>query len=209
MRGKRFTTERPEAAFTIFGEWAAGVLAQIGGTGLLAHVPSASATALEDDPKGEKLAATIANLASGYTAFSMLCWAEAMQKSSQGGTRNPGALYENLKVRQEIEPQNIVLIDDVVTTGNHLRSCADALRSFGHTVEHAIAAAQTVKQTSYQRHVQHSYTRSRSGPVRLLIYNNEYRTTGQTVLDWRPLGRRVLAHRKPCRVAGWTAASSA
>ncbi len=144
LKGRRFTTANPAPAFTIFGDWGASVLAKIGGTGYLAPVPSASATTLEGDPKGASLAAAVANLAPSYVALDTFCWQEAMPKSSQGGSRHQQTLFNNLKVRSGLEPQNFVLIDDVVSTGSHLLACARALRHFGHTVEHAIVAAQTV-----------------------------------------------------------------
>lgn len=64
--------------------------------------------------------------------------------SSQGGTRDPQELYDNLVVTEEIPNGGIVLIDDVRTTGAHLRAAAAKLAQKGGRVSMAVCAARTV-----------------------------------------------------------------
>lgn len=137
-------------AFRLFGEWAALVLQelvrqeQVSAQGtLLMPVPSSSCVAFGTDEKGAALAGAIAARSPGFQAVNGLHWREAFCKAAEGGTRDAALLQANLVVGDG-PPSQIVLIDDVATSGGHLLACARALRARGHHVEHAICAAQTV-----------------------------------------------------------------
>lgn len=139
------TTANPGPAFELWGEWAAGVVAAKGlRSGLLVPVPSSTCLELGADPKGARLAKEVADRVPGFSAASMLHWNVEYPKASEGGPRDVPTLYENLRIQDGLPPQQIILIDDVVTTGGHAIACARALRTFGHTVEHVVAVAQTV-----------------------------------------------------------------
>lgn len=139
------TSEKPEPAFHVFGTWAAQIIGQLNlPAGPLIAVPSSSCVTLGGDTKGRKLVDTIAAYAPNRHALNALHWDDAMQKAQAGGERDADALFGRLRVLHPMAPATVVLVDDVVTTGGHLIACARALRHFGHTVEHAIAAAQTV-----------------------------------------------------------------
>jgi hypothetical protein len=139
------TTEKPESAFHVFGTWAAKLILDLGlPKGPLVAVPSSSCITLGGDAKGRKLADAIAAHAPNHHALDALHWDGVMQKAQDGGERDADVLYSKLCVLDPMKPSTIILIDDVVSTGGHLIACARALRYFGHTVDHAIAAAQTV-----------------------------------------------------------------
>lgn len=138
-------TQNTEPAFELWGEWAAGVLAAKGLDGaLLVPVPSSTCLALDQDPKGARLADEVAKRANGFKAASLLHWNVEYAKSHEGGPRDASTLLDNLRILTGLPPARIVLIDDVVTFGGHAVACAQGLRSFGHTVEHVVAVAQTV-----------------------------------------------------------------
>lgn len=141
----RINTADCSAAFTVFGEWGAHQVHQTGVVNpRLVAVPSSSCLGLGEDDKGRKLVSCIADRSPGAVVGEMLHWHERLLKAADGGSRDPAVLYANLRVQLHVPPSNIILVDDVVTSGGHLLACARALRSFGHTVEHAICAAQTV-----------------------------------------------------------------
>ena len=131
-------------AFRIFGEWAAAKLAELGvADGVLMAVPSSSCIGMGTDAKGQKLVEAIRQRSTAFQPIDGLWWKEEFNKSAKGGTRNSAALEANLVVR-EGPTSKVVLVDDVVSSGGHLLACARALRAKGHTVEHALCAAQTV-----------------------------------------------------------------
>lgn len=73
-------------------------------------------------------------------ATDILRWDQPMPSSHQaGGTRDPQLLYPRLRLAGAVPPdRRIVLVDDVVTSGGHLRAAAAFLESGGATVAGAV-----------------------------------------------------------------------
>lgn len=137
--------ENTAAAFQIFGEWGAKVLDDIGlEEGHLVPVPSSTCLELGGDEKGRKLAQAITNVRPNFKVLEALHWHKKLPKSAEGGPRDVPTLLANLRIMQELPEGHLILIDDVVTTGGHLRASASGLRHFGGTVELALCGAQTV-----------------------------------------------------------------
>jgi len=60
------------------------------------------------------------------------------------GTRDPQVLYGRLRLKDRTWPiagQRLVLVDDVIATGGHIRAAASFLNDCGADVTHAICAA--------------------------------------------------------------------
>jgi predicted amidophosphoribosyltransferase len=82
------------------------------------------------------LATAIANAVSpAPTVRDVLRWEMPIVSSRlMAGTRDVGALYRRLRVIACVEGEHVVLVDDVLTLGGHLRACAAKLRAHGANV---------------------------------------------------------------------------
>jgi len=75
-------------------------------------------------------------------AVDALRWTEAMPKASTGaGSRSAAHLRTKLKVIASKLLGTVILIDDVMTSGGHMRACESVLQGAGHKVELAICGA--------------------------------------------------------------------
>ena len=75
----------------------------------------------------------------------VLRWSRPMASAHRGsGERDPAALYPYLELTMSPSTSDLVMIDDVVTTGGHLQAAAGRLRADGATVLGALCAGRTV-----------------------------------------------------------------
>jgi hypothetical protein len=65
--------------------------------------------------------------------------------NEQGGTRDAAELFENLVLMGDVKGWSVVLVDDVLTSGGHLKACAAKLRAAGADVLMAIVAGRADK----------------------------------------------------------------
>lgn len=136
-----------------FGEWAAAWLRrQLGPTDyVLVPVPSSRTTPntmhLVRKTAPYRLAAATHRHSSARSYIQdILCWDEPMDSARKGGTRDCEQLFAHLRYfpkRYEKHALPHVLVDDVVTTGGHLRAAACFLRLTGRNVVAGLCAGRT------------------------------------------------------------------
>lgn len=106
-------------------------------------VPSSSRTTPHMEFTGGRLAAGIAHHLPQSEAVPALYFSQPVPKSSAGGGRNEGLIYSRLRAQNLGQPRRVVLLDDVYTTGAHVRAAARFLREQGFNVENVIVVGRT------------------------------------------------------------------
>jgi hypothetical protein len=142
-----FSQANPDNALTIFGCWGARRLRQLNlGDVTLVPVPSSKSVEFGTECAPLRMARALHAICSkdNVSIEPWLRFREVLPSaSSDGGTRNTALLQAALVGSPAIANRRVVLIDDVKTTGNHLRACAAVLRNAGAEVHAALVAAST------------------------------------------------------------------
>lgn len=112
--------------------------------GTLIPVPSSQTTRPHDGYPGARLARAISGLIPGLEAAPVLFFDAPQPKAHQGGARRWQDLLPHLRGDATDLKMPVVLIDDVMTTGGHLRACARYLMQKGYVVEDAFVVGRTV-----------------------------------------------------------------
>lgn len=116
----------------------------------LAAVPvpnSACTTASHTKPRTLRLADAISRLIDGRTkTVDCLRWKKNLGSASKmGGPRDTDILYRNLRMKMGSlkRSSRVLLVDDVMTSGGHLRACARKVRESGAQVVLAVCGGRT------------------------------------------------------------------
>lgn len=85
---------------------------------------------------------------SGTQYVSQVCdgliWEAQLQRSHEGGVRSRDEYRRKMLLRYDLKGRDVVLIDDLITTGASILAAADVLRSCGANVLGSIACGKTV-----------------------------------------------------------------
>jgi hypothetical protein len=145
---RRLGEENASEAFDWFAEMVIPVLRDELATTRVVLVPIPDSGCTEDvvESRTSALAVAVARRAGAVVVSDVLRWRRRMPSARSGqGSRDPVSIYQNLRLRSGWGPVSrpYVLVDDVVTTGGHLRACAAFLHNHGARVERAICAARS------------------------------------------------------------------
>jgi hypothetical protein len=145
---RRLAAPNASDAFDWFAEMVVPLLGEELATTKVVLVPVPDCGCTEDaiEARTSALAMAVARRASEVVVSDVLRWRRRMPPARSGqGARDPASIYRNLRLRSGWVPASrpYVLVDDVVTTGGHLRACAAFLHRHGAKVERAICAARS------------------------------------------------------------------
>jgi hypothetical protein len=145
---RRLTAQNASDAFDWFAEMVVPLLREELATTRVVLVPIPDCSCTEDvtASRTSALATAVARRAGAVVVSDILRWRRRMPPSRSGqGSRDPISIYQNLRLRSGGGPVSrpYVLVDDVVTSGSHLRACAAFLHNHGASVERAICAARS------------------------------------------------------------------
>lgn len=136
-----------EPAYALWANWAVTQLRALKiGKVTLVPVPSSVQVKFLQDTCPVRMANAVAKVDPKIAAVgNFLRYRQKQPKShSEGGTRDPNRIEPALECKITDTSRPIVLVDDVMTTGGHLKAAARLLRRHGVTVEHVIVAGRTV-----------------------------------------------------------------
>jgi predicted amidophosphoribosyltransferase len=153
-RKTRFTREQPGPAVAVFALWAANAVRDSGmAPATLVGVPSSKSTIADKAAcRTEVLAQMIAahyRPEVGVKAEPLIRFNQRMPSAhKENGPRSPHQLFPFLAtIGAGIEKDRpYVLVDDVCTTGGHLRACAALIAAQGGRVMGAICAGRTTQE---------------------------------------------------------------
>lgn len=135
-----------DRALDWFAEWAAPHVIDISGPKILVPVPSSKTTLTSPaDFRTAVIANKVAALCPGTVVAPVLRFKAARANSrDEGGSRSPQVIYSELALNGQLPAGRIILVDDVLTGGGHLKASAWILEDNGRTVEHALACGRTL-----------------------------------------------------------------
>ena len=153
IAGKDITIDKTNAdvARRIFGTWIAKV---IRGEGIdssdvaLVPIPSSDAVRGSVNRNAEMISSSIGGR--GLDVVDILRLDTRLEKASAGGPRFADQLYPHLVVDGILpKRKKIVLVDDIVTSGGHMKAARARISEAGGTVVFGIAFGRTVHSTKF------------------------------------------------------------
>ena len=142
-----FGPKAPGQAIDLWTAWAAGKLKSMVRRGPVALVPVPNSTAVHGTSPDFPTAALAGQVAQAIgprvAVATELWWDQEMERASDGGPRYAQDLFPHLVAEVSSAPGPRILLDDVLTSGGHLKACAAKLREAGHDPQFAICCGRT------------------------------------------------------------------
>lgn len=130
-----------------FGKWVAEQIPKLstGAPIILVPVPSKDALPTAKDYRTLKMAReAFADTDYKNNAVDGLRWSRKVPAAHAGGARSRGILMPLLKTNADVKGKQVILVDDLLSTGGSLLASADCLKADGATVVGAIVLGKTV-----------------------------------------------------------------
>lgn len=141
----------------IFGTFVKYALEATGSASpVLIPVPSKDGLILASDFRSYAMAREAASPHGEWSIVPALRFSQQLQPASTGGPRGRGTLLPFLRVSEPIPPGDIILIDDIVTTGGSLLDSYDALARIGRAPVAAVVCGHTVSDSLYSAFGHHT-----------------------------------------------------
>jgi len=110
-------------------------------------VPSSQHTVLGQEFTGSRIADELQTVHAGMRSRPILRFCQAQPKTHDSGTRNPNAIQPHLRSGPVASLRQVILLDDVMTSGGHLQ----AARRFLANKDVEVAAAVVIARTLWDR----------------------------------------------------------
>lgn len=130
-------------ARTVFGN---NIKTAVGGAGIAnyIYVPAPSKDSFDiDDFRSYRMLKEALGPSEVSNIRPALRFKKKVEQASQGGPRGYNAILPFLATTEDLADQNIVLVDDIVTSGGTLLACKDVIEKAGGKVVFAVAAGRT------------------------------------------------------------------
>jgi len=129
-----------------FGRWAAEQVPKFT-SGSVALMPVPSKDALADKKSYRSLDMVLEMFAGtryANSAIDGLRWTRKVPQAHTGGARSRGILLPLLKASDTVMGKQVILVDELFSTGGSLLACADCLKAAGAQVLGAITCGRTI-----------------------------------------------------------------
>ena len=136
-----------DLAIKWFAAWSGAKIIALGAQPkILIPIPSSKTIVTSpEDFRTFKIAQEIAARVPNATATSLLRFVEPRPSSREdGGSRDPEVLYANLTLTGTIPPGQIILIDDIMTSGGHFTAASWKLDDHGRAAHFALACGRSL-----------------------------------------------------------------
>lgn len=147
----RVDQKNVQVARQIFGRWVLNRIHVETGGENVAVVPIPCSDAVIDGAGPYRHYETIAESLRyhdhAHELSDVMRFSEALQKASQGGPRFEDQIYPKLRLSGAPPTRAVVLVDDILTSGGHMKACKAKLERAGATVLFGVVCGRTVTDT--------------------------------------------------------------